>query len=79
MEGRKALLARIKSDPGIFSGRPILRDVRFRVIDVLEMMPEGMTREQILEEHPIPEADDSSACLRYATMTASNTAIVNAA
>jgi len=39
------LLGRITIDGGIFGGKPIIRGLRFRVIDVLEMMASGMTKE----------------------------------
>lgn len=73
------LLKRITYNPGIFSGKPIIRGLRFRVIDVLEMLASGMTPDLILEEHPILEKDDITACLVYASMTVNNTAIVHAA
>ena len=62
---QKTLLERITINPGIFGGKPIIRGLRFRVIDVLEMMAHGMTKEQILEEHPILEEGDIVACLLY--------------
>ena len=76
---QKVLLERITMNPAIFSGKPIIRGLRFRVIDVLEMLTNGMSKELILEEHPILEADDITACLLYASMIVSNTAIVHAA
>jgi uncharacterized protein (DUF433 family) len=76
---QKSLLERITINPGIFGGKPIIRGLRFRVIDVLEMMANGMTKEQILEEHPILEEKDITACLLYASMILNNTAIVHAA
>lgn len=62
------LLNRISSKPGIFGGKPIIRGMRFRVVDVLEMLANGMTKEQILKEHPILEDDDVKACLFYAML-----------
>jgi len=78
-DGHKQLLERIKIDPAIFGGKPIIRGLRFRVIDVLEMLASGMTKEQILEEHPILESDDITACLLYASIIVNTTAIVHAA
>ena len=78
-DSRKRLLERITTNPGIFGGKPIIRGLRFRVIDVLEMMANGMTKEQIIEEHPILEADDIAACLLYASMIISSSPIVHAA
>lgn len=73
------LLERITTNPGIFGGKPIIRGLRFRVIDILEMLANGMTKEQILEEHPILEPDDIIASLLYASMVLSNTVTVHAA
>ena len=66
MENVEELLKRITVNPGIFAGKAIIRGMRFRVIDVLEMLGSGMTREEILENHPILETEDISACLYYA-------------
>ena len=73
------LLERITYNPGIFAGKAIIRGLRFRVLDVIEMLASGMTKEEILEEHPVLEADDIPACLLYASMVLNNTAIVHAA
>ena len=78
-DGQKKVLERITANVGIFDGKPIIRGMRFRVIDVLEMMANGMTKELILEEHPILEEDDINAALLYASMIVNNTAIVHAA
>ncbi len=75
----KPLLERITINPAIFGGKPIIRGLRFRVIDILEMMANGMTKEQILDEHPILEEGDITACLLYASMIVNNTAVVHAA
>ena len=48
-------------------GRPCVRDVRIRVIDVLDLLAAGLTADQVLEELPDLEADDITACLRFAS------------
>ena len=53
-------------------GRPCIRGMRIRVSDVLELLAEGMTPEQILEEHPDLELEDIHACLRFASQRVSN-------
>jgi uncharacterized protein (DUF433 family) len=78
-QNKKGILERITINPVIFGGKPIIRGIRFRVIDVLEMMANGMTKEQILEEHPILEAEDIDACLFYAFFIINNTPMVHAA
>ena len=51
------LLSRITSDPDKFGGKPCIRNMRIRVVDVLELLATGMSQEQLLEEHPDLEAD----------------------
>ena len=45
---------------------PRIRGMRIRVIDVLELLAAGESKEQILEDFPNLEADDIAACLLYA-------------
>lgn len=60
------LLARITIDPERCGGRPCIRGLRVRVIDVLELLAAGETPEQILAEYPYLEPDDIAASLLYA-------------
>ena len=60
------LLARITVDPDQCGGRPCIRGMRIRVIDVLEMLAAGETADDILREFPYLEADDVAASLLYA-------------
>lgn len=60
------LLNRITIDPDKCGGRPCIRGLRMRVIDVLELLAAGESREEILAEYPYLEADDITASLLYA-------------
>ena len=60
------LLKRITYNPGIFGGKAIIRGMRFRVVDILEMLAGGMTSLEILDDFPYLEAEDIQACLYYA-------------
>lgn len=60
------LLQRITYNPGIFGGKAIVRGMRFRVVDMLEMLASGMTSQEILNDFPYLEAEDIQACLYYA-------------
>ena len=71
------LLSRITSNPGIFGGKPIIRGMRFRVVDVLELLASGMTEKEILEEHPILEVDDIKAALLFGAMALENSQVTN--
>jgi uncharacterized protein (DUF433 family) len=64
------LLSRITSEPDKFGGKPCIRNMRIRVIDVLELLATGMSQQQILTEHPDLEADDIKACLLFAAKRA---------
>ena len=61
------LLQRITIDPEQCGGRPCIRSMRIRVTDVLDLLANGLSPEQVVEELPDLEADDIRACLRYAS------------
>ena len=73
------LLKRITIVPGLMSGKPTIRGMRFPVGDILELLASGMTTEEILEQHPILEKEDIQAALLYAALRTKNTLIINAA
>jgi len=58
---------RITIDPEQCGGRPCIRGMRIRVVDVLDLLAQGLTREQVIEEFPDLEPDDISAVLQYAS------------
>ncbi len=60
------ILRRITLDPQQCGGRPCIRGMRIRVTDVLDLLDAGLSREAILVEMPDLEADDISACIRFA-------------
>lgn len=57
---------RITIDPEQCGGRPCIRGMRIRVIDVLDLLAHGLTSEQVIEELPDLEPEDISAVLQYA-------------
>ncbi len=58
---------RITVDPEQCGGRPCVRGMRIRVSDVLDLLANGLTPEQVLEELPDLELEDIRACLRFAS------------
>lgn len=62
-----ALDQRITVNPEQCGGRPCIRGMRIRVSDVLDLLANGLTREQVLQELPDLEPDDITACLRLAS------------
>ena len=59
-------LHRITVDPARCGGRPCLRGLRVRVRDVLDLLAAGATREEMLADFPLLEADDIVAALQFA-------------
>ncbi|WP_333251671.1 MULTISPECIES: DUF433 domain-containing protein [unclassified Microcoleus] len=57
---------RITVNPRQCGGRPCIRGMRIRVIDILELLAAGLSFEQILEELPDLELEDIKAALLYA-------------
>lgn len=60
------LLERITVNPEQCGGRPCIRGMRIRVVDILDLFAAGLNAEQILEELPDLEMDDVKAALQYA-------------
>ncbi|TWI91108.1 DUF433 domain-containing protein [Chitinophaga japonensis] len=58
---------RITTNIAQCGGRPCIRGMRIRVIDVLNLLAAGLTQDQILEELPDLEREDIEAALRYAS------------
>ena len=57
---------RITVNPRQCGGRPCIRGMRIRVIDVLDLLASGLTQKQVLEELPDLQPEDIAACLRFA-------------
>ena len=66
---------RITTNPKQCGGRPCIRGMRIRVVDVLDLLAAGLSREQILDELPDLAEEDIEAALRYASRRAAPRAI----
>jgi uncharacterized protein (DUF433 family) len=61
---------RITFNPEQCGGKPCIRGMRIRVIDVLELLAAGISIEEIIsDELPDLEYEDVMACLQYAVST----------
>ncbi len=60
------ILERITINPAVRSGKPVVRDTRITVSDVLEYLAGGMTPDEILADFPDLDADDIRAVLAFA-------------
>jgi len=61
------LVERITVNPEQCGGRPCIRGMRIRVVDVLDLLAAGLSQQQVLEELPDLEVEDISACLKFAS------------
>jgi uncharacterized protein (DUF433 family) len=61
------LLSRITVNPEQCGGRPCIRGMRIRVVDVLELMASGLSEGEVMEELPDLEREDIHAALLYAS------------
>jgi uncharacterized protein (DUF433 family) len=66
MEPEMSEIHRVTVDPNQCGGRPCIRGLRIRVKDVLDLMATGASREEILRDYPMLEAEDITAALEYA-------------
>lgn len=61
-----SLLDRITVNPQQCGGKPCIRGMRIRVVDVLDLFAAGLDAAQILDEMPDLEPDDLKASFAYA-------------
>lgn len=61
-------LERITIDPEICHGKPCIRNMRWPVEVILDLLGSEMTIPEILEDHPELEKEDIFACLNYAKL-----------
>jgi uncharacterized protein (DUF433 family) len=62
----KQILNRITINSEVCNGKPTIRNMRFTVSNMLELLASGMTKNEILEDYPYIETEDIEACLIYA-------------
>ena len=60
------LLERVTVNPEQCGGRPCIRGMRIRVVDILDLLAAGLSADELLKELPDLEIDDVKAALQYA-------------
>ncbi len=63
-------LDRITADPNILGGKACIRGMRIAVSLIVNLVANGMTSAEIMEEYPDLEPEDIQQALRYAAWTA---------
>ena len=54
---------RIVASPDVLVGKPVVRGTRLSVEFIVELLADGWTQEQILDNYPDLTAEDIRACL----------------
>lgn len=63
----KQLLARIALNPEVMLGKPVIKGTRLTVSYILNLMADGATVSEILEEYEGLTEEDIQACFLFAT------------
>jgi uncharacterized protein (DUF433 family) len=58
--------SQITINSGHCGGRPCIRGLRIRVVDILDLLANGLTHQQIVVEFPDLETEDVVAAIAYA-------------
>ena len=66
----ESIFERITINPDICHGKPTIRNMRYPVEMVLDLLSSGMTWIEIMEDYPAIEQDDIRACLIFASQLA---------
>lgn len=64
---KEYLLRRITINPEMRHGKPAIRNTRYTVSLILDLLSAGMTTEELLTDYPALEKEDIQACLFYAS------------
>lgn len=69
------LAERITINPKQCGGKPCIRGMRVRVVDVLDLLAHGLSVEDILQEFPKLEKEDVFAAIRFARKRVEHTVL----
>lgn len=70
------LFSRITINPDVYAGKPTIRNMRFTVSQLLELLAAGMTEQQIIADYPYLELADIRACLLFASYMANTKSVL---
>jgi uncharacterized protein (DUF433 family) len=71
-------LSRITINDAQCGGRPCIRGMRIRVTDILELLSEGASFEEIVEDYPYLEREDIFAAIEYAARQTDHPVLLSA-
>jgi uncharacterized protein (DUF433 family) len=61
------LIKRITLDPEVCFGKPTVRNMRYPVEMILDLLSAGMSNQELIEDYPGLEEEDIKACLLFAS------------
>jgi len=66
----ESLIERITANSDICHGKPTIRNMRYPVEMILDLLSSGMTWNEIMDDYSAIEEDDIRACLLFASQLA---------
>jgi uncharacterized protein (DUF433 family) len=61
------LISRITKNPDVCFGKPTVRNMRYPVEMILDLLSAGMSHQELLDDYEGLEEDDIKACLLFAS------------
>ena len=62
-----ALIKKITINSEICHGKPTVRNTRYTVELILDLLSAGMSEKEIIDDYPALDSDDIKACLLFAS------------
>lgn len=66
MQTEEQLLNRIVVNPKVMTGKPVIKGTRIPVEQILKLLAQGLSSDDILKDYPHLKKDDIMAALLYA-------------
>lgn len=67
------MFERIKVDPKVCHGKPVIRGTRIMVWQILDLLEDGLTFDEIITDYfPHLTKEDIKACIEYANQLVKN-------
>lgn len=73
----QSILDRITINQEICHGKPTIRNMRYPVEMILDLLSAGMTNQEIIDDYLAIEENDIKACLAYASRLTKSSYKVN--
>ncbi len=68
---------RIMIDHEILGGKPVIKGTRIPVYLIIELLGNGLTEKEVLQEYPVLTEEDIKAALLFASKCVENEEIIN--